>query len=355
MPIIDFANFTFTAEEIRNLNELMRLKVIEAGPFAQFHDVHTGIVTGKRIGWLGEMGMLGKASRGCDPAVDVAEINTVEKLWDPKEFDVRLKQCYEDIESTMAVYARKQGTAVADLTNTDYMNIILEMAGKSMEKFMWRLWVMDTTHSNVGSGAGSELLTAGVDPTFFTIVNGYWNQIEAIIAAAPMQHTILTANAEATTALQFSELTPAAAFNAVMDATYNMRTELVTETNKFGIITRYFANQVKRNFQTLNTHPDAYEATIDGVPVLKVNGVDFVISDDLTELIVANFNLGANHYLPHRAVITTKENLAFGIEGESTFATFDVWYEKMLRSTYIDLIDRIDVKIMQDHLIHAIY
>jgi hypothetical protein len=352
---IDFANFTFSAEQIRDVRELLKLKVIDFSMFSQYHDVWTGIQYDKEIGWLGELPDIGRPSRGCNPAVDAALVPGVKKTWTPKEYDVRLSTCYTDLATTMAVYARKMGTDVQDLTSTDYLNIVVEKAEEAMNRFMWRLWFTQTNHSVVGAGIGSQLLTVGTDPTLFTLLNGYWHQIFAIVAANPTQRTNLAANAEATAALQFSELTPALALSTLMDATYNMPVELVQSPNKVGMITRYFANQVKRAFQTVNTHPDAYSATKDGVEVLKVNGVEFVISDEWTRIIQQYFNLGATFHLPHRAVITTKENLAYGIESNGTLNTFKVFHDDTLRRSYVDLIDRVDVKVLQDRLIQVVY
>lgn len=353
--IIDFTDVTFSNEEVRALNELMFLDYVEAGEFAQFHDVHTDIVSGKEIAWIGEMADIGRASRGCNPVDDTAGIDTVKKLWDPKEFDARLKECYTDIAATMAVYARNTGTDVADLTETDYFNVIGERFGRAINRMVWRTWIMDTTHTLVGAGTGTEEITAGQDITLVNIVDGYWKQIADIVAAAPDQQTVVAANAEATKALQLSALTPTLALGYLMDATYNMPVELVQRTDKVGMITRYFANQAKRAFQATNTHPDAYMAVRDGVELLIVNGVEFAIIDEWTKQIETYHNLGDTFLKPHRAVITTRDNLAYGITSANTFGVFNTWYEKKDRASYIELIDQIDVKVMQDKLIQVVY
>jgi hypothetical protein len=353
--IINFAAFTLGAEQIRNIADLIRLERVEAGDFSRFHDVHTEIRYNKEIGWFGEMGLVGKKDLGCDPVADDASVGLIKKLWTPEQFRIRLAECWKDLDAKMALYSRNTGTAIADLTGTDYLNLVEQLAGDAVQKMLWRTWLMDTAASNVGSGAGSELITAGVDTDYFDIINGFWKQIGVIAAANPTQLTAVAANAEATKALQFSALTPALAFQYLMDATYNMPVELVRQSNKYGMITRYFANQAKRQFQTTNTHPDAYQATIDGIDVLKVNGVDFFIQDDWTEQILAYNDLGLRYHLPHRAIITTKENLAYGIETASGFATFDTFFDKVSEKSFINMLDKIDVKVLQDKLIHVIY
>ena len=352
---IDFANFTFTPEQIRDVRELLKLKVIDFSNFSQYHDVWTDVVSGKEIGWLGELPDIGRPSRGCSPVEDAALTAGVKKVWTPVEYDVRLATCYRDLAASMAVYGRNTGTAVVDLTETDYLKIVVEKAEEAMNRFMWRMWFAQTDHSVVGSATGSALLTAGTDPSLFRLLDGYWHQIFQIVAASPSQRITLAANAAGTAALQNSTLTPALALGALMDATYNMPVELVQTPDKVGIITRFFANQVKRAFQETNATPDAYMATIDGVEQLKVNGVNFVISDEWTRTIQQSFNLGATFHLPHRAIITTKANLAYGVTSEGTFNTFNIFTDNTARKTFVDLIDQVDVKVLQDRLIQVVY
>ncbi|TVR42399.1 MAG: hypothetical protein EA392_00390 [Cryomorphaceae bacterium] len=355
MSNIDFSALTFTAEQVRDLAELIRLERVEAGPFAQFHDVHTGIRYNKEIGFIGEAGLVGKTDLGCDSVADQLDIPVKKKVWEPNRFRIFLKECYKDLDDTLALYARRTGTPVSDLTGTDYLNLVEQLAGEAVQKMLWRTWLMDTDATNVGAGAGTELITAAVPVAHFNLIDGYWSQIADIVAANPTQQTVVTANATATKAEQFDDLTPALAFEYLMNATYNMPVELVRQQNKIGMITRYFANQVKKQFQTTNTHPEAYQAVKDGVDILMVNGIEFAIQDDWTEQILAYNDLGARWHLPHRAIITTKENLAYGIETESGFATFDTFFDKVTDYSYIKMLDSIDVKVLQDRLIQVIY
>jgi len=352
--IIDFAKFAFTDKQIRDLNELMYLTTIKSSDFNMFHDVYEGIISGEEIGWLGKMGMIGKSSRGCSPSNDTPSVATVLKKWAPKEFDVRLNQCYTDLAGKMAVYARKNNTDVADLTGTDYMAIIEMLAAEAFVEFMWRLWLMDTAAENVG-GEGDGIITAGVDLNFVNITDGYWKQAAAIIAAAPTQQTVVAANAEATKALQFSALTPAVAYATLMNATYACTTELKQQVNRMGIITRYFAEQAMKHFQALNTHETEYRNVIEGIETLRINGVNFAISDDWGTQIEALNDLGTTYFKPHRAVITTKENLAFGITSQSQFGYFKSFFDNKDRTNYVDMIDQVSPLILQDKLIQVIY
>ena len=350
---IDFSALTFTAEQVRELNELLMLDYVKAEDFAKFHDVHDGIKADKEIGWLGQIGAIGKVSRGCNPADDTLSIPTVKKTWTPKEFDVRLSECYTDLASAMAVYARNNGTDVQDVSNTDYFNILLDRLGVGLQDFMWRLWLMDTDADTSNNSGG--LIKIGTDLTLMRILDGYWKQIAAIIASDADRQTELAANEQSTKATQFSELTPEIAYTALQAGTYAISGELRQQPNKIGMITRYFADQVKKHLQTLSWHPESYNFAIDGIEVLKVNGIEFAIVDKMSEQILEYNDLGNTYHKPHRAIITTKENLAYGIEATNSFGYFKAFHDDTLRKSFVDLIDRIDVKIMQDKLIQVIY
>ena len=59
-------------------------------------------------------------------------------------------ECAEDLKNTMVLYAMNQGTRVDDLTDTDYMAIVVEVLIGAVYKFIYRLiWMSDTDADNV--------------------------------------------------------------------------------------------------------------------------------------------------------------------------------------------------------------
>lgn len=148
--IVNFSNFTFSAEQIRDINELVFDELLHAPELGFIHTLFSGIVYDKEIGFISGSGLVGKKGQGCSPETQDWDINTRKVLWEPKEWEVFIDECANDIKSTAAVYALNKGTRVDDLTDTDYMAIVVKVLADAVKDFMYRLaWYNDTDADNV--------------------------------------------------------------------------------------------------------------------------------------------------------------------------------------------------------------
>ena len=99
--ILNLAALTFSADQLRQLNELVVKAVLEAPDITRIHPFVTGIKNDKEIGIIpGTLGLFGKAAQGCDPVADTLTLNASKKLWSPKRIELILDQCYTDIVIT---------------------------------------------------------------------------------------------------------------------------------------------------------------------------------------------------------------------------------------------------------------
>lgn len=147
--ILSFSNFTFTAEQIRDINELVFDELLHAPDINFIHQLFSGVVYDKEIGFIGGSGLVGKAGQGCNPTAQSWSINTRKVTWQPKEWEVFLSECAEDLKSTAAVYALNRGMRVDDLTDTDYMAIVVQVLTNAVKDFLYRLiWFNDTDADN---------------------------------------------------------------------------------------------------------------------------------------------------------------------------------------------------------------
>lgn len=143
--IIDFSSFTFTEEQIRNINELVFENVQKLPELDYIHQMYSGIVYDKEIGFITGGGLVGKAKQGCSPTPHDFAIPTRKVVWRPKAWEVYIEECAQDLENTMVVYAMNRGTRVDDLTDTDYMAIVVEVLTEAVKKAMYRfIWFNDT-------------------------------------------------------------------------------------------------------------------------------------------------------------------------------------------------------------------
>lgn len=142
---LDLSKFTFTAEQIRDINELVYEGIQSLPELSFIHQLYSGIVYDKEVGFITGGGLVGKKGQGCNPEPQDWNIGTRKVLWQPKEWEIFLDECAEELKNTMVVYAMNRGTRIDDLTDTDYMAIVVEVLIGAVYKFMYRLiWFNDT-------------------------------------------------------------------------------------------------------------------------------------------------------------------------------------------------------------------
>ena len=146
----DFSQFSFTAEQIRDINELVYEGIMKLPEIAEIHQLWPNIIYDKEVGFITGGGLVGKAGQGCDPTPQDWTISTRKVLWQPKSWEIFLSECAKDLEATMVVYAMNRGTRVDDLTDTDFMAIVVEVLTGAVYKAMYRIiWLNDTDANDV--------------------------------------------------------------------------------------------------------------------------------------------------------------------------------------------------------------
>ncbi len=123
---IDFSQFQFNDEMVRSFSELYIKKLVEIPQLSAFSTMVTGIKNDTEIGLVaGSMGMIGKAAQGCGSRTpDNKTLVTSVKKWELKRWEVFLQFCWTDLSANFGQFARKTGTAIDDLTGTDFLNFM---------------------------------------------------------------------------------------------------------------------------------------------------------------------------------------------------------------------------------------
>ena len=148
--MINFSEFFFTPEQIRNINELVYEGIAKLPELSELHTMYDGIVYDKEIGFLTGGGLVGKAAQGCNPSPQDWSVGSRRVVWTPKSWEIFLDECASDLENTMVVYAMNKGTRVDDLTDTDYMAIVVEVLIDAIKEMFYRLiWFGDPHADNV--------------------------------------------------------------------------------------------------------------------------------------------------------------------------------------------------------------
>lgn len=340
---IDFSKFSFTAEQIRDINDLLYDNILHAPDLAFIHTIFPGVVFDKEVGFLTGGGLVGKAGQGCDPQPQDYQIGTRTVTWAPKRWEVFISECAYELEQTAAVYALRNGYLVSDLTDTDYMAIVVEFLTESLRDFFYRiLWFGDVDAENVGEGGQ---ITAGVDVSYFTLIDGFWKQLTAGVTANASLGVTIAANAAASKAEQLSGMTPEAAKNTLQAMYYGAPIEMRSSGDMRFLVTQSVADAYQQYLQGQNIEA-TYRNLVDGVPALTYNGIPVIALPIWDKMIQSYQDLGATYYKPHRAVLIEKLNLGVGIGSEGDYERFDIWYDKTSRKNYVLAQDTIDAKLL---------
>lgn len=350
---INTAALTFSADQLRSMRELLLKAVLEAQDLTLFHELETGIKNDREIGLIpGTLGLMGKARQGCNPTADTLTATAVKKTWTPRGIEVILDQCYTDLDSYFTKMARNAGTEIADLTNTEYFAFILSLLEKDIPKMILRkAWFDNTSAANV-SDSPAGVITDGVDADYFNQFDGLWYQLGVILAAHTERKTSIAANAQATTALQFSAFTPAlalAALNAVID---DAPATLAVQPDRMLIVTHSVFQKAYRALQAAGL---AYKIELqsNGFQMMQWDGVPMYSVPLFDEWIRAYESNGTKLNNPHRIVYTTKSNLKIGFESESGFSNVNSFYDQKSRVNRIEFSDAMDSKVLNDELLQV--
>jgi hypothetical protein len=93
-----------------------------------------------------------------------------------------------------------------------------------------------------------------------------------------------------------------------------------------------------------------YVNLVDGMIGLKIKGRVLVAMPIWDKLIEAYYNDGVRLINPHRAVYTTKDVLAVGVDSENSFGDMDIWYNKDERKVKMESAGKADAKLLNPAL-----
>ncbi len=351
MGQIDLSKFTFSGDTIRSLAELTFDAVITGQDFSTIHTIYPNIVTNREIGFVVGGGLVGKASQGCNPTAQ--DFNTATRLvtFSPKQWEILLAMCYQDLDSTVAVYSRKMGKDIADLEGTDYEAIILESLSIAANHFFYRLtWFNDTDIANIefdDDDVMTGTLTDGVDTSYFNLIDGFFKQMETQVATNSKQYVAISENAGATYTAQ--AIDPDAAAEYLKEVYLASDIRLRAMPNKAFYVTRsvYDAYQFYLSDKGIES---TYDNLVNGMPTLYFQGIPVIAMDIWDLMIQSYFNTGEAWISPNRIVLTSPDILGVGIDDPNAFDSLNVWYNKDERVVKIEGLGQSDVQLMNPEM-----
>ena len=304
------------------------------------------------IALLGEMEMVGKKGGGCDPTYEEKGIANSQKRWEFGQWEIPVKICYEAIKGTIGEYSLKTGTAIGDLTSTDFMTIFADALQRAMEQMIWRFgWLSDKEAALAGEGGGK--LTAGLDVSNFNVCDGLFKRI---FTATATKHTAIAANSETTAALQISALRKSGAATTLVDTILmDADTRIVDDSDAVLLMTRSLADALTYDLKKTYHNIMPWEKLFDGFEVATYNGVKIARVGIWDRMIKAYEKGETTINLPHRAVFCNPKHLMVGTDADALISTLDIWFDQKERRNYLYATGKIGTALLEEDMIYAAY
>lgn len=304
------------------------------------------------IALLGEMEMVGKKGGGCDPTYEEKGIANSQKRWEFGQWEIPVKICYEAIKGTIGEYSLKTGTAIGDLTSTDFMTIFADALQRAMEQMIWRFgWLGDKEAALAGEGGGK--LTAGLDVSNFNVCDGLFKRI---FTATATKHTAIAANSETTAALQISALRKSGAATTLVDTILmDADTRIVDDSDAVLLMTRSLADALTYDLKKTYHDIMPWEKLFDGFEVATYNGVKIARVGIWDRMIKAYEKGETTINLPHRAVFCNPKHLMIGTDADNLISELDIWFDQKERRNYLYATGKIGTALLEEDMIYAAY
>lgn len=347
-------NLKLEPENLASIKDAVQETFYQDEDFSSFVNIMK-VKNDDPIALIGEMEMVGKAGGGCDPTYEEKGIANSQKRWELGQWEIPIKICYEALKGSIAEYSLKTGTAIGDLTSTDFMTIYTDALQRAMQQMIWRFgWLGDkeaALASEEGGGGGK--LTAGLDVSNFNVCDGLFKRI---FEATATKHTTIAANSETTAASQISALRKSGAATTLVDTILmDADTRIVDDSDAVLLMTRSLADALTYDLKKTYHDIMPWEKLFDGFEVATYNGVKIARVGIWDRMIKAYEKGEATINLPHRAVFCNPKHLMIGTDADNLISDLDIWFDKKERRNYLYATGKIGTALLEEDMIHAAY
>lgn len=355
---INFNNFTVDNGAIRDLNELLFTTTFLDPDLEKVITPVTGAENGKKAGYIDTMDDVGTAGAGCDPEYSKATLLGFEKTWELGDWEIPKEFCYKDLTNTLAKYGMNAGTARGDLQNTPYWDkFLIPMLQKAIREMFWRIsWFGDKDAKNVSTDSNPTggILTAGINPKLFTMCDGLWKRLEAIIAANPAQQTKIAANAETTADKQKSAIRAEGVAIDIIDLMLADADSRIDEQDDAALMmTSSFFKALRSDVYKRTKYQLDEKKLMNGILVSEYDGKPIIVCQIWDRMIKKYENNGTKLNNPHRVIYTTPKNLLVGTSDKELYADLDIFFNRDERKNKIYASSDIGTMVGEDDLVQV--
>lgn len=354
MAGIKFDELTPKNGAVQELAELIFLELANDDKLGQLVTYMTGQENGKKLGFIGKPGLLGSASVGCDPEYGNSLTEASEKTWDIQEWEIAEAICYKAIEGTVAEHFAANGSDKADLTDSEYLEIVVRPLLEQAIRDLYIRFIFFGDKAIEGS------LKDGVAAKHFNLIDGIFKQLFQGVAAGDTKRVTIEANNATTIDAQYDAMLAAGAATGVLN-------ELIIRTpmklrNLAGrrfIVTQAFADALNFDIQSNNKGSALqWESLFAGIQKTSYQGIELLAVPQFDEIIqqyLLNTTNAAAYDKPFRVIYTSKENLRAGTKSTEQVADLKVTFDDVTRKNYLYAADTVGALVVSEEFAAVAY
>lgn len=354
MAGIDFSSLTPKNGAVQELAELIFLELIEDDKLGQLVTFMPNQENGKKLGFVGKAGLLGKKAKGCDPEYAKHLVQTSEKTWDLQEWEIAEVVCYKELENTIAEYFAANGSDMADLTSSEYMQqVVRPILEQAIRDLMIRF-------AFFGDKNAEGTLKDDVDPEYFNLIDGIFKQLFTGVTEGKTKRVVIDANTKTTIDAQYEAMSQPGAATGVLN-------KLITDTpmklrrmkDRVFIVTQAFADKLNFDIQENNKGSELqWESIFDGIQKTTYQGITLIAVPQFDEIIqdYLKNTTNANAYdKPFRVIYGAKGNFRVGSKSSETVADVKVTFDDVTRKNYLYAADTLGALVLAEEYAAVAY
>lgn len=301
---------------------------------------------------------------GCGTVPNTPGMDVEKLTWDPVAIEAWIAECGPDFDSTFLAWGLGVGYKRPDLQEAVIKIKSNIDGGDATTQNYWNEFVQDQMEEAIrddifrmGFFADPAItaaqLTGGADDVKnYNQLRGIWPQIIALATAyTSVRAYTIDANQSADQVLPDGEASKIF-MKLLFGADRRLRsglfgTPIILATQS--IVDNWALERQKQNLET------SFKLMETGLVGPRYNNVEIIPRPEWDEILAADFFKNGKVNLPHRAVMTTKENLQLGFDSYSAATQVEAWHNKESKYTHMRGNWKMDAKVMRPFLTRAAF
>lgn len=361
------SQLTWHGKEVMEMAQTIYEDVYQNPDLAMTNLIVEDIVALEQIAYLGILSKVTKKSTGCESTPTNKNVPLSEQFWEPTSTEFWLEECVTNLEQTFWVWGLNKGIKKYDLTGTDFADFIMERLSTALLEDTMRIaWFNDKDAAHSDDSPAGVLTPASVNPadptdvTDYNIIDGIWKRLFAIGVATPNRVVTIPNNANAVGNQEFTEADIAnGVITNIFRKVKKQADTRLTDTEKAGLqfyVTRSVYEQYEDELGAFRNIEASWLMLQNGVKTLTYKGIPLVKMSFWDRTLSADFqDTTGKIYLPHRILLTVKENIPIGVDSKSALTEVENWYRRSTKTYNWRGGYKIDTKVMKDYMVQMAY